>query len=87
MGFRTDARLAAFEEQTGIKPHRGDTLKAIRALQDKCFETIRVMELERSGVRDGNGTWTGSDAVAAVCSELIVAAETVAYGAPRAHAA
>lgn len=87
MGSRTDARIAAFQEQTGIKPARGDRAISIKKLQDACFEAIRIMELERSGIRDGNGFWTGSDVVGAICSDLIAAAETVAYGAPRDRAA
>lgn len=35
-----------------------------RDLLDKAKELVRVLELEVSGVRDGDGLWHGSDCVA-----------------------
>lgn len=85
MGAGRRADTDAFQDATGIKPAGGETSKAIRDLQRKCFEAIRIMELEHCGIRDGDGSWHGSDIVGHICRELIEASELVMYGKERAE--
>ena len=85
MGSYTDACLVAFQDATGIKPADGETSRAIRDLQAKCFEAIRFMELEHSGIRGGDGGWHGSDVVGHICRELVEASELVMHGKERAE--
>jgi hypothetical protein len=71
MGSRTDANLAAFQEMTGIKPATRERAEILRRLQDTAFEAIKIIELERSGIRDGDGCWHGSDVVGGTISNLV----------------
>ena len=61
MGSRTDANIAAWQEQSGIKPATGKRAELLSKLSNAAFETIKLIELERSGIRDGDGYWHGSD--------------------------
>ena len=71
MGSRTDAHLAAFQEETGIKPATGERAEILRRLQDAAFEAIKIIELEMSGIRDGDGCWHGGDVVGGTISDLV----------------
>jgi hypothetical protein len=68
--MRTEAQIAAFEAATGVKRARGGRADALRQISDKAFELIKVIELEYSGIRDGDGHWYGSDVVGAVMGDL-----------------
>ncbi len=61
MGQMTDARIAAWQETHGIEPATGDRAEKLRELSRLAYELIRVIELEISGIRDGDGAWHGSD--------------------------
>ena len=61
MGQRTDARIAAWQEAAGIEPATGDRFEMLRGLSRSAYEMIRLIELEASGIRDGAGSWYGSD--------------------------
>ena len=63
MGIRTDLKIQAWQEQAGIEPATGKLHDLWCELQDRCFEAIKVAELEKSGIRDGDGHWYGSDVV------------------------
>ena len=39
-------------------------------MQQRAFELIRVVELERSGIRDGAGFWYGCDPVCEITYDL-----------------
>jgi hypothetical protein len=71
MGSFTDANLRAFAEETGIKPATGERAEILEALSQAAFAVIKVIELERSGVRDGDGFWYGSDAFGATLRYLV----------------
>jgi hypothetical protein len=71
MGAMTDLRTKEWQEKAGIKPATGERLKRWHALQDACFETIKVAELEISGIRDGDGFWHGGDVVSHVWQQLV----------------
>jgi hypothetical protein len=71
-----EATIAAWQEKASIKEARGGRAELLRRMSEKAFELIKVIELERSGIRDGDGYWHGSDGMggtardtAALCNE------------------
>lgn len=71
MGTRTDVEIARWQEKAGIEPATGERAEILRKLSDAAFEAIKIIELERSGIRDGDGCWHGSDVIGHVTSDLI----------------
>ena len=69
MGSRTRLALIAFAERTGIHPNDEDAADLRRA-QQNAFDLIRVIELELSGIRDGDGYWYGCDPVKSLVDEI-----------------
>jgi hypothetical protein len=69
MGAYTQATLEGFAEATGIKPAVGHRAEILRQMSDAAFELIKMVELERSGIRDGDGFWHGGDVLGATMSE------------------
>jgi hypothetical protein len=61
MGQMTDATIAAWQEAAGIEPAKGDYLEKLQEMSRLAYELIQVIELEISGIRDGDGHWYGSD--------------------------
>jgi hypothetical protein len=61
MGQITDAKIAAWQKKAGIEPAKGKYRTALDELSEACFYVIKIIELERSGIRDGDGGWHGSD--------------------------
>jgi hypothetical protein len=39
-------------------------------MSDMAFALIKVIELERSGIRDGDGFWSGSDPMGGIARDL-----------------
>src|SRR5262245_31818486 len=69
MGSYTDAKIEAWQKEAGIKPsQRAQTL---RAISDKAFDLIKVIELECSGIRDGDGYWHGADVMGGMMRDMI----------------
>ena len=75
MGTLTDANIAAWQEQSGIKPATGKRAELLGKLSQAASETIKIIELELSGIRDGDGYWHGSDPMHAMIGELAVLCE------------
>jgi hypothetical protein len=80
MGVYTDATIAAWQEQSGIKPASGVYADLLRRISDAAFDAIKLIELELSGIRDGDGYWHGSDVIlytldglAGLCADVCVA--------------
>jgi hypothetical protein len=44
-------------EQTGIEPATGERARLLDELSQAALEAIKIVELERSGIRDGDGYW------------------------------
>jgi hypothetical protein len=61
MGMITDMKIAEWQERAGIKPATGQYAKDLEEMSQAAFELIKVIEAERSGIRDGDGYWHGSD--------------------------
>lgn len=72
MGRQTDARIRRWQQKAGLKPPltewRHHTLECMSAL---AFELIKVIERERSGIRDGDGRWHGSDPIGCIVRQLV----------------
>jgi hypothetical protein len=61
MSSWTDAKIAAWQKEAGIEPATGERAKLLDEMSKAAFELIKMIELERSGIRDGDGCWHGSD--------------------------
>jgi hypothetical protein len=77
MGVRRDYMVRRWQEEFGLEPARGKYAAALDELSQACFEMIKIIELERSGIRDGDGGWSGSDAfgymtggLTALCAQI-----------------
>jgi hypothetical protein len=77
MGARTDFRIASWQKEAGIEPAMGKRAELLHALSKAAFNLIRIIELEQSGIRDGDGRWYGScaftsdvDRMAELCAEM-----------------
>ena len=57
-------------EATGITAATGERAETLRALSDAAFEAIKIIELERSGIRDGDGFWHGADVIGHITGRL-----------------
>ena len=61
MGIKRGLEIAAFEKAAGIEKATEEAGDALHMLSQHAYELIRIVELERSGIRDGDGYWGGSD--------------------------
>jgi hypothetical protein len=68
MGLMTQATIAAWQEKAGITP--GEDAGLLTEISDMAFELIKIVELEKSGIRDGDGYWHGSDPVGGTISHM-----------------
>jgi hypothetical protein len=59
----------------GLEPVRGERAEILRALSQAAFEAIKIIELEKSGIRDGDGCWHGSDVIKGMTSDLTTLCE------------
>jgi hypothetical protein len=71
MGMITKANIEAWQKAAGIEPATGKRAKVLGKMSDAAFELIKIIELERSGIRDGDGYWHGSDAMGDVAQDLV----------------
>jgi hypothetical protein len=70
MGSHTDYEIAKWQADHGIEPACGSYSEVLEEVSQKCFELIKVIELERSGIRDGDGCWHGSDVIGGMSRDL-----------------
>ena len=61
MGASRNSQLEVFAQRTGVRPASGERLNVLLHLQKNAFELIKMVELEISGIRDGDGFWGGCD--------------------------
>ena len=69
MGMMTDRQISAWQQEHGIEPATGEYLKNLEALSQFAYDLIRTIEIEKSGIRDGDGAWHGSDVIGALCRD------------------
>jgi hypothetical protein len=72
MGSRTDARIEAWQEQSGIKPVTGKRAELLSRLSNTAFENHQAYRAEALRHRDGDGHWRRSDPMHATIRELAV---------------
>ena len=70
MSIMRQRKLDEFASRTGIKPATGETAETLDSLSKTAYECIRVIELERSGIRDGDGFWSGCDPLGHIVDDL-----------------
>lgn len=70
MGQGTDARIAKFQRRAGITPATGKYLDSLDRMSKAAYELIQILQLEKAGIRDGDGQWHGSDPVGGIVREL-----------------
>jgi len=80
MGCYYDACMEAFKQETGIRDITGAHGEALNGLSDAAFELIKIIQLEKSGIRSGDGCWGPSDVFGTVVEDLLgaVAVESLA---------
>ena len=70
MGQMTDAKIAGWQKWADIDPATGEYREKLEKISQAAFELIKVVELERSGIRDGDGYWYGSDAMCGTMQDI-----------------
>ena len=60
-------------KDVGIEPATGARAEALAELSRLASDLIRVIDLERSGVRDGDGSWRGRNALDNANDNLVAA--------------
>lgn len=68
MGQKTQATIAAWQEKAGLEPAADQ--ETLTKISDAAFELIKIIELEKSGIRDGDGCWHGSDPLGHIVSDM-----------------
>jgi hypothetical protein len=72
MGQQRNAAIAAWQKNAGLQENLNPLLTEI---SNAAFELIKVIELEKSGIRDGDGGWSGSDVMGHVMTEMAAMCE------------
>ncbi len=80
MGSVTDARIAGWQQQAGIEPAIGVRHHVLTEISSRAYDLIRIIELERSGIRDGDGSWHGSDVLDSTVNNLIAECRRLSDG-------
>jgi hypothetical protein len=70
MGSMTDANIAAFQKATGITPATGARAELLEELSQAAFQLIKIIEMERSGIREGDGKWHGCDVMGHAVNDI-----------------
>lgn len=76
MGMGRQADIEGWQLEHGIRPAQGEQANLLEQISRAAFELIKdnesaeaafelicTVELERSGIRDGDGYWSGSDPI------------------------
>jgi hypothetical protein len=71
--MRTTAHIEDWQRRAGIEAARGQRADTLERLSQLGFELIKVVELERSGIRGGDGAWHGSDPIAGIVANIVEA--------------
>jgi hypothetical protein len=65
-----DRAIKEWQDKAGLQPPKPAICQLWQQLQNQCFVAIKVAELEMSGIRDGDGCWSGSDVLDHVWNDL-----------------
>jgi hypothetical protein len=66
--MQRDAEVEEWQQKSGVRP--SEEQWRLYRMSDKAFALIKVIELERSGIRDGDGRWYGLDPISGIAREL-----------------
>ena len=69
MGIMADLEIERWQKKCGIGPATGKYLSSLDALSRFAYDLIRIIELEKPGIRDGHGYWSGSDVIGGYCDD------------------
>jgi hypothetical protein len=70
MSVRRDAQIEAWQKSAGIEPATGARAEALHEMSRLAYKLIEIIALERSGVRDGDGYWSGADVLGDTVGDL-----------------
>ena len=70
MGQIRNLNTRDFQERAGIKPATGQRAAVLSDMTRRACELIQMIALEQSGIRDGDGWWSGSDPIAGTVRQL-----------------
>jgi hypothetical protein len=70
MSVRTDTAIQAWQEHAGLTPASPREWDDLERLQSLAFDLIKVIELEKSGIRQGDGNWYGGDPIRDIIREM-----------------
>lgn len=65
-----DARIRQFQAHAGVQPAEGPRAERLANMSRLAHELIQIIALEQSGIRDGDGQWSGSDPLGGTIREL-----------------
>jgi len=71
MGQVRNTTIEMFQKHAGLEPARGQQCEMLKRMQHHAFELIRILEMEISGIREGDGLWSGCDPVHETVNELV----------------
>jgi len=71
MSTHSGEEIEDWQRKHGIEPATGERAELLCQMSDKAFDLIKIIELERSGIRDGDGGWHGSDVVGGTMNDLV----------------
>jgi hypothetical protein len=71
MGQKTQFEIEQWQRRAGLQLPTGEQAEALDALSQEAFAIIKLIELERSGIRDGDSAWHGSDVINGMTSDLM----------------
>lgn len=61
MGQQVEANIAAWRKAAGIEGPTDDSWQKLSEIEKLTFDLMKLIVLEMSGIRDGDGHWYGSD--------------------------
>ena len=70
MGQIRDARIRAWQAAAGITEATGAQRERLDHMAQLAVELIQVIALEKSGIRDGDGGWSGCAPISSIIDEL-----------------
>jgi hypothetical protein len=71
MGQVTTARIEDWQRRHGIEAAQGEPLQRLERISALAVDLVKAVELERSGIRGGDGYWHGSDPVTGIIEMLV----------------
>ncbi len=70
MGQRRSGQIEEFQRRAGITPAKGHYAERLNRMQEEAVQLIEVIVLEKAGIRDGDGYWSGCDPLGEIIHNL-----------------